>query len=147
MITIPWSKNRPSARTPGLSVDCGDIVVRATIKGMYIKALILTMIAFFITSTNAEMAIEPHAFCQAKLLKAATDGLVTEFMDKAKYVGVIDEITFNYNLPGRPRVILISRNAKEMDQVCIVDVETRAPAENGSVCPDYQFHSVRSTCE
>jgi hypothetical protein len=108
---------------------------------------LLSALAFvLLVHPSRANASESHSFCQVKLLKAATDGLVQEFANKARYVGDIRQITYNYGLPGKPRVIFIANHVFNDDETCILDVRTEAADEGGDTCPNYKFTEVRTTC-
>lgn len=109
------------------------------------KSLASALFLLFLQTPG--QAAESHAFCQVKLLKAATDGLEKEFAQKGQAVGEITEIVYNYNLAGKPRVIFLARNTADRNELCFMDVATRAPAEYGDVCPEYKFFEVRTNCQ
>lgn len=119
---------------------------------MFTRLGLLTLVCLLInlihgSRAHARSARETYAYCQVKLLKAAVDGLVHEFGEHGQLVDKIHEITYNFNLEGKARVILLSTHLLRPDETCIVDVVTRASGEpDGRSCPEYTFEKVRTTC-
>lgn len=89
----------------------------------------------------------PNPLCQAKLLKVGADALNAHAPGSLKGVFEFREVSFNYGLEGRPRIVLLGRRMSDSSRVCLVQVYTTVQGNDADGCQNYVFESIDSTCE
>lgn len=111
---------------------------------------LLSVLVFAVSGASVRAEEERPDFrpiCQVRLVKVASEALDREFARHGKKIGVINEVDFNYNLDGIPRVIFLGRSARDSNEVCFIDVRTITPGSpSPDGCPNYTFSEIRSNC-
>lgn len=108
----------------------------------YVIALLLVPFAF-----SASAKSDSHPLCQAKLLKLTSQAFHDDLPKSIHGVHVISQITFNYGLVGRPRIVMMSRRNSDSSRVCLIEVYANIVGNDEDGCPGYIFESIESNCD